>query len=423
MLSSLQTDFDEGAIDAPGMSLLSWLAFTAGGDLVLAEHAARRAIDLDPSSRFAAATLSEILKDRSDFDGAVEVLRKARAANPGIEWYDLSLADALIDAKRYDEATWVLEEAVENSNLKRHALKRLAKIALDRGDVETAIEWQAALVDLAPNYLVYANDYLTLANLYTDAGDLDRSAAVLAKAQTIYPRNEEIARAAGNSGPDAAVRPKFDEEAGGVRRIPVRTPLITSRSDLISVVDAATESIRRTSDVIAISESPAAASQGRVLPLELIRPSLVARVLCRYVGKIGPLHSPAGMQGAILDVGAPRVLAGAIAGAIGKLLGQKGWFYRVAGPSTAMIDDVAACLPPLDHHVIFGPSQPDSLASRVAGAIGCEVAIVDANHLTGAWVVGASDGVDKAWVEEVLADNPAGNEDEQTPVVIIQPQT
>lgn len=423
VLASLQHDFDEGAIDAPGMSLLSWLAFTTGGDLVLAEHAARRAIDLDPASRFAAAALSEILRFRSDFDGAVEVLRKARAANPDIGWYDLSLADALIDAKRYDEATWVLEEAVESADLRRHALKRLARISLDKGEIETAIHWQSALIDLAPNYLVYANDYLTLANLYTDYGDSERAEAILRKAQGIYPRNEAISKALGETSPVAGPRPRFDEEAAGVKRIPVKTPLITSRSDLVSVVDAATASIRRPGDVIAVSESPAAASQGRVLPLELIRPSLIARVLCRYVGKIGPLHSPAGMQGAILDVGATRVLVGAIAGATGKLMGRKGWFYRIAGPSAAMIDDVAACLPPLDHHVIFGPSQPDSLASRLAGALGCEVAIVDANHLTGAWVVGASDGVNRSWVEEVLADNPAGNEDEQTPVVVIQSLT
>lgn len=422
-MASLRREFDEGVIDAPGMSLLSWLAFTTGEDLVLAEHAARRAIDLDPASRFAAATLSEILRSRSDFDGAVDVLRKARAANPNVDWYDLSLADALIDAKRYDEATWVLEEAVESAELRRHALKRLARIALDRGEVETAIKWQSALIDLAPNYLVYANDYLTLASLYADCGYNERAQSVLRKAQAIYPRNNKISELLGEATPVRAVRPPFDEEAARVKRIPVKTPLITPRSDLISVVDAATASIRQPGDIIAVSESPAAASQGRVLPLELIKPSLIARILCRYVGKIGPLHSPAGMQGAILDVGATRVLLGAIAGAAGRLIGRKGWFYKIAGRSTAMIDDVAACLPPLDHHVIFGPSHPDSLASRLSGALGCEVAIVDANHLTGAWVVGASDGVNRSWVEQVLADNPAGNEDEQTPVVVIQSLT
>ena len=142
--------------------------------------------------------------------------------------------------------------------------------------------------------------------------------------------------------------------------------------------------------------------------------------VCRFVGKIGPLHSPEGMQGAILECGMPRVLAGAVAGAVGKLIGRRGWFYRVTGPQAAMIDDVAACIPPFDHHMVYGPRDPDRLAAQLADSLGCSVAIVDANHLTGAWAVGASKGVDRAWVEAALADNPAGNEDEQTPMVILR---
>ncbi len=49
------------------------------------------------------------------------------------------------------------------------------------------------------------------------------------------------------------------------------------------------------------------------------------------------------------------------------------------------------------------------------------MAIVDANHQTGAWVVDASAGVDRDWLARALADNPAGNEDEQTPVVLVRP--
>lgn len=85
-----------------------------------------------------------------------------------------------------------------------------------------------------------------------------------------------------------------------------------------------------------------------------------------------------------------------------------------------MIDDVAACLPPHDHHLIFGPIELDALTRDLAARLGCGVAVVDANHLSGAWVVAASPGVDREWLSRVLADNPAGNEDEQTPVVIVR---
>jgi xanthine/CO dehydrogenase XdhC/CoxF family maturation factor len=127
------------------------------------------------------------------------------------------------------------------------------------------------------------------------------------------------------------------------------------------------------------------------------------------------------MQGAIMEAGRPKVLAGTAAAVAGKLARRRGWFYRVAGPATAMIDDVAAAMPPHDHHVVFGPREPEALAAELAEGLGCGVAVVDANHLTGAWVVGSSPGVDDEWVKAALMDNPAGNEDEQTPVVILRP--
>jgi hypothetical protein len=127
------------------------------------------------------------------------------------------------------------------------------------------------------------------------------------------------------------------------------------------------------------------------------------------------------MEGAILVAGRPRVVLGALAGAAGKLFGRRGWFYRVAGPQTAMIDDVAAAMPPHDHHVVFGPREPDRTASELAAALGIPVSIVDANHLTGAWVIGASPGLDRRWLTATLRDNPAGNEDEQTPIVLVRP--
>jgi hypothetical protein len=115
------------------------------------------------------------------------------------------------------------------------------------------------------------------------------------------------------------------------------------------------------------------------------------------------------------------VVLAAAAGAVGRLFGRHGWFFRVAGQPTALIDDVAACMPPHDHHVIFGPARPSGLAAELSAALGCGVAIVDANHRSGAMVIGASKGVDRTWVEAALADNPAGNADERTPVVIIRP--
>ncbi|MEA2843933.1 MAG: hypothetical protein QOJ69_1604 [Actinomycetota bacterium] len=386
---------------------------------------ARTALSLGGDTRFATAVLADVLLRRCEYDSALAVLSAARSQFRGIPWYDLTFADALLEAGRVEEAEQVLEDVVERPTLRRHALKRLSRLALDRGDRVRARGFFEELVALAPDYLVYASDYEILGDLQLEAGDADAAEATWRKGAEIYPRHLPLAtRLREHCGVTAPSRPPripaVMEIDLGVRRIPVRTRFITWRVGLAETIEEAIVGLRQPGDVIALSESAAAAGQGRVLPLELVQPGRLARFLCPFVGKAGPLHSPAGMPGAIMVCGTGRVVAGAVAGAVGKAAGRQGWFYRVAGPQAAMIDDVAACLPPHDHHLIFGPRDPDGLARRLATALHGKVAIVDANHSSGAWVVGASYGVDREWLCRALADNPAGNEDEQTPVVLVR---
>jgi len=411
-------------LDSEELALLSWLVLIEERDEDQAERYARMALGGQGDLRFASAALAELLRRRGEFEEAVHVLQQARVRQRN-KWWDLTLADTLIEAERTKEAERLLESCLADDELNRHALKRLSQLALAGDEKPRAIEWFKKLIAIAPNYLVYASDYVTLANLQLESGDRDGARETLRKGAGIYGRNSDIRelreREFGDSEPLAQPkRAPVSEQDAGVTRIPVRTPLISARTGLLPVIDEATRDLREAGDVLAIAESPAAGGQGRLVPLELIEPTRTARVLCRFVGKIGPLHSPEGMQGAILEVGKPRVLAGAGAGAIGKLVGKRGWFYEVAGEQAAMIDDVAACIPPFDHHMVYGPRDPDRLAAELAAALGCGVAVVDANHLSGAWAVGASPGVDRKWVEQALSDNPAGNEDEQTPVVILR---
>jgi tetratricopeptide (TPR) repeat protein len=418
-------DSKRADLDGDGLSLLAWLVLTNERDDKKAEQIAQAAIAAGGDTRFATAALAEVHKWRGEFDRAAEIVRSAREKYPMIPWYALTLADVLKDGDRIDEAETLLESVINDSQLRRHALKRLSKWAVDRDDKVRGLKYQTELIALAPDYLVYASDYTLLASLRLDAGDSAGAREILQRGASIYPRNapikEMLHQQFGETAPEKAPNiPPVDENAVGARRIPIKTNMITLRSGILPVIQEATAGQLQPDDILALSESPASAGQGRMIPLELISPEGMAKQLSKFVGKIGPLHSPAGMQGAILEAGRAKVLLGAAAGAAGKLVGKRGWFYRIAGPGAAMIDDVAAALPPHDHHLLFGPGRPDKLSEDLAAALGCHVCVVDANHLTGAWVVGASAGVDRKWVEKVLSDNPAGNEDEQTPIVVIR---
>lgn len=207
-------------------------------------------------------------------------------------------------------------------------------------------------------------------------------------------------------------------------RIPCKTPIVTPEDDIVEIADRYTREQRREGDILVVAESPTAISQGRAIPEDRIRIGLLARLLWRGVRKVPwgiGLRSPATMQCAIDECGALRILAAAVVGALGKLVGRRGDFYRVAGMQAATIDAAhTSPVPPYDQCVILGPKDPDGVARRIRERTGCEAAVMDVNDIGGSWALGASAGLDRKTIEEVMRDNPAGQKNECTPVVIVR---
>lgn len=204
-------------------------------------------------------------------------------------------------------------------------------------------------------------------------------------------------------------------------RIPIRTRLITEHDDLPAVVDAFTRDVREPGDIIVVSESVAAIAQGRAVPPGRVRPGRLARFLCRFAQKDGSLATPAAMQLAIREVGAARVLLGSAAALAGRAFGRRGWFYLVAGRRLALIDDIAGTLPPYDACIVLGPKDPQRLAEAIRDATGVDAAVADVNDLRRADILGLTGPVPAAELAACLLDNPGGNDDQQTPLVIVRP--
>lgn len=212
------------------------------------------------------------------------------------------------------------------------------------------------------------------------------------------------------------------------RRIPVRTHLIQTGEDIAEVVRHYTKPLLQQGDIVFVSEKATAASQGRAYYLSEIRPGFWAQFLYRFVKKVPygiGLGSPYTMQMAIQECGLLRILLAAAVHVFSKyVLGRSGDFYRVAGMQAALIDGpVDYALPPFNKMVVLGPKEPNKVACRIAEVIGVSACIIDANDIGGAWVIGASPGVDCKLVEQIVSDNPLGQTTEQTPIGIIREET
>jgi hypothetical protein len=133
------------------------------------------------------------------------------------------------------------------------------------------------------------------------------------------------------------------------------------------------------------------------------------------------LATACGLQSLIDLVGAPRVFLAFLGGMVTKPLGIKGMFYRLAGPQARLIDDVTGTIPPYDKFIVLGPDNPQSVCDQIRDETGLEVAVVDVNDLQRVKILAATNGVSYRFLEQALISNPAGNANEQTPLVLIRP--
>ncbi|HEX4012446.1 MAG TPA: coenzyme F420-0:L-glutamate ligase [Candidatus Cybelea sp.] len=206
----------------------------------------------------------------------------------------------------------------------------------------------------------------------------------------------------------------------GVIAIPVRTPLVRPGDDLGAIVMGAVEGIARPGDVIAVSETAVAIAQGEFVAAEHVRPSRLAYLLCRYAGPLATISQPESMQLVIDDVGYRRVMAATAAHVLARPFGKRGTFYELMGDAIAAVDGYTGTMPPYERAIVLAPREPAAFAQALRDRGGVETAIVDANDLSKAKVLGSSSGVRSESVERALLDNPHGNSDEQTPVVVLK---
>lgn len=202
--------------------------------------------------------------------------------------------------------------------------------------------------------------------------------------------------------------------------IPIRTHLITEKDNIADVVRRYALPVAEPGDLIVLAESPVAISQGRAVLSSAVKSSILAKFLSKFPHKDGSLATPAAMQVAIDEAGPLRVLLGAGAAALGKLLGRKGDFYRVAGRDLAKIDDIAGTLPPFDRYIVPGPKNPQALSDEMYSLFGITVVIADINDIKCVDILALSGSFPEEQVIQILRDNPLGNDDQQTPLMVLK---
>jgi hypothetical protein len=215
-------------------------------------------------------------------------------------------------------------------------------------------------------------------------------------------------------------------ELAGYERIPVKTHLIHIKEPLEPVFDEYVKPVVQPGDVLAVSEKFVTISQGRVIHESTVRPGVLAKLLVKGVTKhpddVG-YSDPKKMQVAIMQAGWFRMFFAMIIGGFTRVvLRRRGDFYRIAGHGVSEIDGFSpATVKPFDEFAMLSPSDPDGTSAELSAYVGVPVAIVDANNIN-VEVLGTSPNfpVSKGVVREALLDNPLGQNDELTPIIVLR---
>lgn len=203
--------------------------------------------------------------------------------------------------------------------------------------------------------------------------------------------------------------------------LPIKTHLLTHLDDPVGVVKRYVMPHAQPGDIVTIGESPIAIMQGRFRHPTEIKPRWLATRLAYMFHPTSSLATACGLQTLIDIEGGARVLGAFIVGSIAKLFGVKGMFYRLAGEQARLIDDVTGTIPPYDQFIVLGPDNAQEICDRIHRETGLSAAIVDVNDLKAVKILAASSGVSMSLLKQALISNPAGNANEQTPVVLIRP--
>ena len=326
--------------------------------------------------------------------------------NEGAQWW----------RKAYERVDW--KSARELDNPARLLLKRLYRVTSDPVLLERFAELDTD--NFRQQHIV------AYADILASRGDLDKAREMLDRGFYIYRGDQALTACWERLG--FGQLPPYKVKTSGTASVRhnVYTGLLTEASDLSSIVDRVHQ--EHPTGVVTIASSVVTICEGTLMWVGTFKPSRLAQFLGPYTGHGNgtfvhwysyPKEAAWKVQAYIELAGTFHVLLGAGATVLGKLLHGKGWFYAVVGPVAKAVDSDKVM--PYDACLVPGPLDVEKSIAALARK-GAHISVVDVNDVFGAEIVGSTEGVDKDWLRRSLEDNPAGNDDSMTPIIVVMPE-
>lgn len=206
----------------------------------------------------------------------------------------------------------------------------------------------------------------------------------------------------------------------------IQTRFIRVGDNYIEVMKEYLSNIYEEGDIVSISEKIISICQNRIIKREDIKIGKWAKFLSRFAcrknrGGYG-VGMPINMQYAINKVGLAKVIFASILGGITKLFGIKGIFYKIVGQEVSGLDGFydGAWKEYKDIGIEI-PENSKLVCNEIKEKLGISCMIVDSNDF-GQEILGKSDDIhlNNEILKQMIKDNPAGQRQERTPLILIR---
>lgn len=207
--------------------------------------------------------------------------------------------------------------------------------------------------------------------------------------------------------------------------VKIRTHFVTSLDNLDNIISRYVLPVVKEGDIIILCEKIVSIIQNRVVYKKDVKLGFAAKFLSKFATKTPTgfsVGNPYKMQVAINLAGLPRILIASFLGILAKIFGIRGIFYRVAGHGISRIDGFyGEAFKEYNEIGILGCKDANKVCNELKNKFGFSFVIADANDI-GQNIVGISSelkGKEKT-ILSVLKNNPAGQSNQQTPIIILK---
>tara|TARA_Y100000589_G_C27198159_1_gene648021 strand:+ start:8770 stop:9921 length:1152 start_codon:yes stop_codon:yes gene_type:complete len=361
------------------------------------------AIKIVPKSKLNIYPIKYILKKRNNFD-EIECFFEIR---------NLSKKKEIMIPNLSFNLDLISERNFEDFQIKK-------EIIIDDGIIKKKYNnyWQTIIIKARSNIKIYLkiklknyfdrNKFIWLKVNWENYGDFG-----LISKQNCFLLNDYTDRKSSRELNIISLSNEYDAVA-------IKTNILGSFDNPLNTIKTYCQDIIKQDDILIIGETPLAIMQGRYVDSSNINCNIFSKILCYFFHPTSSLATACGMQLLINKIGFTRIFIALLIGFSFKIIGIKGMFYRLTGVESSLIDDISGTTIPYDKSIVLGPKNSKSICNEISKVLNIEAAVVDVNDLGGVKILASSSKNINKRLMTLLKKNPAGNDDQKTPIVLIR---